>query len=968
MAMPKSDYFWNKLRRARRRQENRSGKTSAPGIADVSLSAASGQPLDISGFDSPQSAIANARKVEMTGAGPDGVIQPGNPVAMLDTTGGPAMIHEGELMVQPDGAPPNTRQVLSNEQLQEVETRYNVPGFFGGTKKYPKWQQQQVLKRMEKDYDVPGYQLGSRSTRTPTFEMPTIELPSAPSAPGIPGPGSGPSTPSSVGGIALPDLGALAPSPPQQVEPAPSSGIPDTGAPQQVAEGPGLAIAPAPTLAPVEPVVQQQVDVALPTPEAVAAEPPPAPEEAPVPEWAKKFTDGIPDAAETGTYGAGAAEGFDFLRSLARGESPVLDAIENRTLEDLAARQAYDDIAFEQSTAGLSDSQRATLRAQHERGQRVTMGSTLSDIAAERGKSAIEAARTITTTGLQQARWEADHSQRVRQYEDSQGWMEYNEFLRAGNFDEAAARYESITGEPIDIGALRDEYYDEKGNEAAVSLAGVVDRVWHTLPVDEDGNPNWQDSSTMMASVDSYWRWNNDGEEFDPSNPDHVAEMDSVILKSMSMSDAAEKIAKIKTDPFYADLVAKAATGDPDAVSQLAIWDAALNGLTQLSYLDGYQLGVEDGKVVFKDAEGNVVYSVDPETGVTLDDYASPSGLRALIGNDEYSAIEARVLAGEVARDDLVGELRGRGWTEAQANDAASSFFYDGYQEYKDSAELAEETPLSKSEWIAANRPSSYSMTGVPEGTVEGDVWYDGTTFYKFGEDGREVLAADEGDPWSTNNMDIMDTWQSHVVDPDAQQAATAAGEQWPPEMPAEVTRIANEAAQEVLDGLHALPPEYSDANHPVFQAIVNHSSTVDELGSRGRFDPSGTSDDQFYFSTFGEPMNGEIETGGYMNYNGRLMELVETKAVEQEGDNATVYVFVDVQSGERFAARADRTDKGFHTAGLLLPEENVPLSAWNDLERTNRGDAINAMLNVYRYYWENNPGWWETVPLVLWG
>lgn len=895
-------YFWDKLKRARRKMEGRSGRMRGPDISDVALQAVAGRPLDIAGFGSPQQALAGARQMDMTGGGANGVIEPGNPVALLDTTGGPAMIHEGELMVQPEGAPPNTRQVLSNEQLKEVEQRYNVPGFFTGSKRYPNWQRQQVLRRIEKDYGVRGYQ-GSSDEQTRLAPgasgLPLTDAPQQVVAgPGldvqaITQTGAAPATQvRTVGGVSESDApGKLAPG---------ASGILDTGAPQQTVDV-GLAL-PEPVIAEAGAVdvgAAPVVTVAPPTTTAVTVEPPEEEE----PAWVQRFTGGVTPADQAGVYGAGAAEGFDFLRAVARGESPALDIAENRALEDMGARQAYEDIAFEQRVAGLdlSPSQQATLRGMHERDQRVKTGTILSDIAEQRGKSAEQAARDLVSQGLTQSRWEADFAQRLTEYGDRQGWMQYNELIRTGDFDAAADKYKDITGKDIDLGDLRDEYYDTRGADAAADLAGIVDRTWHTLPLDELGNPDWQSSSTIMEGVKRYWSWNNDGEEFDLNNPAHVTEMNDVILKSMSMSDVAENIARLKTEPWYRELETRAAANDPDAIAQLALWDGALVGLSQLSYLDGYQIGMEDGKIVFKDANGDVVYSIDPPPGVTIPDYESLGGIRELLG-DEYDDILARAQADDVDENAITADLMNTyGFTATQADRAYEAMRYEGYDEYAASAEEADVTPMDKDEWIAADRPESYATAGVPSGAVVGDVWFDNGQFYSLTDDGRELARVEEGTPFSPHNTRMVDAWHEYA------NGEQAAGNAVPP-LPAELSDLIDEQVGMIVRKTQDWPSRLTDESHPLYQALLNSPLiTTRVVGDRYEHKEGLRQSDERWEYTNLEG----LKSGAVVVLNGTLYYYRGRVRIDQNSSNATEYNLYDPLTGTMMFVRAGFINSG---------------------------------------------------------
>lgn len=918
-------YFWDKLKRARAQQDKRRGRASMLDVSDAALAAVTGEPLEIAGFDSPQQAVARARSMSMTGGGANGVIEPNNPVALLNTTGGPATIHEGELLVQPEGAPPNTRQVLSNAQLKELENRYNVPGMFSGSKRYPRWQQQQVMKRMEKDYGMRGYQ-GSSIIEPPVTTTPgqvTVEGPQLDIAPVTVPVGQSGGIPRVV--AQTPDIDATGQT--EQVtieEPAP------TPAPESV-EAASLALpAPEAIYQPTPESTQIELPEGALAYEAIEVEPTPEP----APDWVQRFTGGLPPAEEAGIYGAGAAEGFDFLRAVARGESPALDIAENRALEELSARQAYDDIAFDQQAAGMSPAQRATLKAMHERGQRAATGELLANIAEKRAQTQTEAARDLASQGLQQARWEAEYAQRLQEYGDRQGWTQYSELLNSGNFDAAAAKYHDITGDEIDLKDVREEYYNTRGAKAAAELAAIVDRTWHALK-DEDGDGmlDWQDSPAIMGAVERYWRWNNDGEDFDPNNPAHVSHMNDEILASMSMSDVSENIAKLKMDPWYQDLIRRAEAGDQDAITELAKWDAALTGLSQISYLDGYQIAMEDGKIVFKDANGETVYSVDPPPGVFIPDYESLGGIEDLLG-DDYMRIRDAAQGDDPDENAIVAELMDAfGFSATQAERAYEMMRYEGYDDYVASCENADETSMSEEEWLAAGRPEDVRTAGIPEGVGEGDIWYDAESgeMYILTEGGREEVEYIEGDWWSSQNLDMIDAWADYAAEhPDA-------------EPPADVVRVAGEMATMVLSGDHVLPPEMgSNPQHPVYQAMLNHPDITHNIGHRELRDPDGVSADEYYYDSIGR----RPSSGSYINYHGRLLRYDGFTHVNQNHNDANVYYYIDVATGTKWAVRADYSD---YNVTWMTPAGSVSTESKDD-----GAPNMNSSDSHYRYLWQN--------------
>ena len=447
MPLAKKDYFWNKLKRARKEFEKRTGKKADRESITMEFLApefAGGQTLDIAGFQSPTQAIANARRMDMTGGGANGVIEPNNPVALLDTTAGPSMIHEGELLVQPgNGRAPNTRQVLSNAQLNEIERRYNVPGMFTGSQHYPEARKQDVLKRIQGDYRIRGYQASSIDEHLQNVpeqyrdvaavgirEAESRGLTTPPPPPPPQQPTRAPTygeiieaTPTQHRAAAERSLSSASISPDYQGytrtprAPAPGATLPAAGfqIDMPTLETP-TTVAPPPAVTMTAPELTTggvATDAITPPPPPPGAELPvggpeitvePPPEEAPVepevPDWARDV------------YGAGAREGYGAIRDIARGESPALRIAEREALQQLGARQEYDDIALAQNLAqmGVSGTTAATLTAMAERGQQGAMAQLITDMAKQRGISAEAAARDLVNMGQAGIRVELDRA------------------------------------------------------------------------------------------------------------------------------------------------------------------------------------------------------------------------------------------------------------------------------------------------------------------------------------------------------------------------------------------------------------------------------------------------------------------------------------------------------------------------------------------------------------------------------
>lgn len=431
MALAKKDYFWNKLKKARKEMQKRFGDSVSLeiSVAELNPDVSANQPIDIVGFDSPQQMMKDARAVELTGAGENGIIEPNNPVALLDTTTGPAMIHEGEALVQPDNSPANTRAVLSNEQLNELEQRYNMPGFFGGSQGIqPTYVNQNALRQLENRYGTQGYQRSSRrrgargysgtvtpdlgtnnvntepvppqeenitNTTTPNITTPTFPL-------GV--------NPNQGNPFEVPQYQADQVQYPQrEIDTAATEQALGTAtyqpptpdlATQQITEqvtGTGFYQPPEPDLA-TQQLTEQVTGTGFyepPTPDLATLEAPTTSEiDIDAPEWVSRFES---------QYGQGIAEGYSQVRDIARGESPYFKSIVNNAIQDLAANQAYARAARQQQYAaqGISPSQAAALEAVAQRDESNARAQLASDLATQKMQMQEGAAGDLVQLGIQ---------------------------------------------------------------------------------------------------------------------------------------------------------------------------------------------------------------------------------------------------------------------------------------------------------------------------------------------------------------------------------------------------------------------------------------------------------------------------------------------------------------------------------------------------------------------------------------
>ena len=124
MTIAQKDYIWNKIRKAKKEYEKKHGAVPEERISVSLLSmdpTRSDEPIEVIGFDDPAAVMRTAESVEFTGNGENGIAEPDLPVDLLDTTNGPAIVHEDEAVVKPNGAAPNQRAILSQEDLKKVE-------------------------------------------------------------------------------------------------------------------------------------------------------------------------------------------------------------------------------------------------------------------------------------------------------------------------------------------------------------------------------------------------------------------------------------------------------------------------------------------------------------------------------------------------------------------------------------------------------------------------------------------------------------------------------------------------------------------------------------------------------------------------------------------------------------------------------------------------------------------------------
>jgi hypothetical protein len=89
------------------------------------------------------------------------------------------------------------------------------------------------------------------------------------------------------------------------------------------------------------------------------------------------------------------------------------------------------------------------------------------------------------------------------------------------------------------------------------------------------------------------------------------------------------------------------------------------------------------------------------------------------------------------------------------------------------------------------------------------------------------------------------------------------------------------------------------DKNDPIYQELLKHDTTVQEIGSSKEYEYSGGGNDAYGFSSLGTTKTPKVQEGDIVNVNGTLLVFQRMKNKNQSGTDHTVYFFKDPLTGE---------------------------------------------------------------------
>jgi hypothetical protein len=102
----------------------------------------------------------------------------------------------------------------------------------------------------------------------------------------------------------------------------------------------------------------------------------------------------------------------------------------------------------------------------------------------------------------------------------------------------------------------------------------------------------------------------------------------------------------------------------------------------------------------------------------------------------------------------------------------------------------------------------------------------------------------------------------------------------------------------------------------PLYQDLLQHESTLDDMGSSKEFEYSGGGNDAYGFSNLGTKKEPKVKAGDIVNVDGNLLIFKEMKNRDQSGTDQTVYFFYDPSTGDTKKIRAAKGKTSWQTVG----------------------------------------------------
>ena len=577
--MPKSRYSWLEQEKAKERK-----------VEENQLDQMRRQMALIGGDDSFAGRYGTKR-IGNTGYGEDGVLQPGNPTAMIGSSQGPVMVHEGEDMNMTPGGqiqviPAN--KSLPQSQLAAIEQKTGMPGMAsGGTFALPN------------PLGLPTGATGSRDV-APQVNPATGEAIGTEANIQTTGRvtvgGKGSRNPVQIGGKGATNnpIGAI-PNPSQMsFTPQANAAVGGTETTGQMVfnptqtSGAGMAFNP-----------QVAVNAAPATTDVTAA-----------------------DVTDT-TVQPGDAIGTQWGRALnrlertAEGADPFAAQIRQQEQmrfkgEEQAARGAQ---AQEAAQTGLTGTEFLTEKAMLGRQIGAQENQLMGTLRGQEQQNALQAAMQLPN--LVASRAEFDFAKQV--YGDQESVRIATDIQNGMSFEQLKAKYPNLTKADYTRmdGLINGKLKNELRADAFNTTKGYIDQQTSVNP-DYISSGAWANDPSMVSNLSSQWQAEGNTAPFDINNTAHRAWAE-VQVQSATLTPEEVAINQYRASPSYMNL---------DEADREDV-DALLDAIPMLAVTQGYKLGQNaDGTIFITNADGDTVYgerSVNPDGspgGVTADDAA----------------------------------------------------------------------------------------------------------------------------------------------------------------------------------------------------------------------------------------------------------------------------------------------------------------------------------------------------------
>ena len=533
--------------------------------------------------------------VGYTGAGPDGIVQPNKPIALMQAQNGPVMVHEGEGMIQ-NG---NNTQIVPQSKLAQMESNYQGMALGGNfiTSKFTG--------------TGPGY--------TPTNPlkpktMPAIPVPTTPPTP------SRESRSVSAGdtGGRQRNTTTTTRMPPTQ-EPV-STGFTDqaamlentgSGRTPNMQDSTGLG------MNSIGGSVTQNAHNELPMMVTSQNNTQSAPEFNPITQTMVTPQDQVVKADEfkiTEPNDNYYQKGMDVLAGAAEGTGPIYENIYNRAIGEYGGASAAARGAMKQEAAqaGLSEGETTSLLATQARDIAGEGAKLRGDLANQQQGIAINAANNLANYGLAERRQdfaekaqEAEIEFRERGYNDAQTSRAITDIAsgRYPDYESFKADYPNISEAAYNsMTSLSTEPVEGQATDYFTKMSNVPGWDWKTDP-------------TALDYASRMWQQMGGQGTFNMDIPEHAQWFENQ-LAPITTSAYEQSVSEMKNESWFQ-------AKSPE--EQQALIDLA-NKARELVFTGGFEMKENpDSTVYYEDQDGNVIGEKKTNENVDIDNAAETS-------------------------------------------------------------------------------------------------------------------------------------------------------------------------------------------------------------------------------------------------------------------------------------------------------------------------------------------------------